>query len=172
MFLNPKSILENIKIPHGARVADFGTGAGHFAILAAERLQGGGVVYALDAFRPALQTLTREASRRSLNVHTLESDLNVHIPLKENLISLGIVANILHQLSDRKKFAEELARVIEPEGEVLVVDWAGSFKNMGPNEASVILPGQAVELFSSVGFTSGPMLPAGTHHFAFIARNS
>lgn len=164
--------MENIKIPHGARVADFGTGAGHFALLAAERLQGGGEVYALDAFRPILSTLANEASRRSLNIHTLESDLNLHIPLKDNLITLGIAANVLHQLSDRKRFVEELARVVEPSGEVLVVDWASSFKNMGPAESAALSAGEAAELFTSRGFTVGDLLPAGTHHYAFIARNA
>lgn len=172
MFLEPKSILQNVKIAHGARIADFGAGAGHYALLAAERLQGGGTVYAFDAFRPALDALKREAMRRSLSIHTLESDLNRHIPLKDNLLGLGIAVNVLHQLSNRKKFVEELARVIEPSGEVLVADWAGSFKNMGPNEGSIILPGEAVELFKSAGFTPGPLLPAGTHHFAFVARNA
>jgi ubiquinone/menaquinone biosynthesis C-methylase UbiE len=172
MFLNPKSILENVKIAHGARVADFGSGIGHFAFIAAERLAGGGVVYALDAHRPVLDTLRHEAARRSLDIHAIESDLNMHIPLKDNLITLGIAANILHQLSDRKRFVEELARVVEPKGEVLVVDWVSSFKNMGPAEGKTILPGEAVELFTSAGFTPGAMLPAGTHHFAFIAKNA
>lgn len=170
MFLNPKSILENVKIAHGARVADFGTGAGHFALLASERLNGGGVVYAIDAYRPLLDSLRRESARRSLSIHTIESDLNVHIPLQDNLLSLGIAANILHQLKNKKRFAEELVRVIAPSGEVLVADWVSSFKNMGPHEDAVITPSEAVALFEEVGFSVGTLLPAGTHHFAFVAR--
>ncbi len=172
MFLNPKSILENLKISHGAKVGDFGAGAGQYALLVAERLQGGGDVYALDAFRPSLDALKREAMARALSLHVLESDLNRHIPLKDNLLHVGIVANILHQLSDRKKFVEELARVIVPGGKVLVADWTSSFKNMGPAQSSIILPAEAVSLFTSAGFSAGEMLPAGTHHFAFVAKNT
>jgi ubiquinone/menaquinone biosynthesis C-methylase UbiE len=169
VFLNPKSILEKVKIPHGARVADFGAGAGHYAIAIAERLEGGGTVYAIDAHQQSLDTLSRQSTERGLGIYTLVSDLNQHIPLKDNLLTFGVAANVLHQLSDRKRFVQELARVIAPDGEVLVVDWMSSFNNMGPTKDAVITPAEAADLFRSHGFTVGEVLPAGTHHFAFIA---
>jgi ubiquinone/menaquinone biosynthesis C-methylase UbiE len=170
VFLNPKNILNSVKIPHGARVADFGTGAGHYALAVAERLRDGGVVYALDAFRPALQTLSKEAMRRGLSLYTLHSDLNVHIPFRDNLLKFGIVANLLHQLSNKEQFARELARVIEPGGQALVVDWAASFRNMGPTAEHAVAPGDAGRILKNAGFTIGDVLPAGTHHYAFLAR--
>lgn len=171
MFLNPTSVLGHLPFSQHGRVGDFGAGAGHFAFAAAERLGREGSVYAFEAFTPAVESLSREAERRNLRIHALTADLNAHIPLRDNLLHAGIVVNTLHQLSDRERFVGELARVIEPAGKVLVVDWPSSFKNMGPHPEAVVAPGDAARLFRSAGFSISPMLPAGTHHYAFIAEN-
>lgn len=172
MFLSPIQILRSLPLPPKAKVGDFGTGAGHYALALAERIGLGGAVYAIDALGPGFDSLKREAARHHASFYTLESDLNEHIPLRNGLLNAAVVSNILHQVSERKYFVSELARVIAPGGAALVVDWAGSFKNMGPPESAVLSPGEAAELFKSAGFKTGDMLPAGTHHFAFIATRT
>ncbi len=162
--------MEHLPFTKRDRVGDFGAGAGHFTFAAAERLNDEGRLYAFEAFAPAVDSLSREAERRNVRLHALSADLNSHIPIRDNLLSVGIVANTLHQLKNREQFVKELARVIEPKGKVLVVDWASSFKNMGPHADAVIIPGDAARLFRSFGFSLSPMLPAGTHHYAFIAE--
>jgi len=169
VFLSPIQVLRSLPLPLKAKVGDFGTGAGHYALALAERVGLGGAVYAIDAFGPGFDSLRREAARHHAAFYTLESDLNKHIPLKSGLLDAAVVSNILHQVSERKHFVSELARVIAPGGSALVVDWLGSFRNMGPPERSVLSPGEAAELFTSAGFAAGSMLPAGTHHFAFVA---
>ena len=172
MFLNPASVLEHLPFARNASVGDFGAGAGHFTFAAAKRLDGRGLVYALEAFSPSVDAISNEANRRGARVHALTADLNTHIPLRDNLLSAGIVANTLHHIKNREQFVKELARVIQPKGKVLVVDWASSFKNMGPHEDAVVLPADAAYLFRVAGFTMSPMLPAGTHHYAFLAENA
>lgn len=172
MFLDPQSVLEHLPFARHSSVGDFGAGAGHFTFAAAKRLEGRGLVYALEPFTPLVDAISSEALRRGVRVHALSADLDTHIPLRDNLLSAGIVANTLHQLKNRQQFVKELARVIEPKGKVLVVDWVSSFRNMGPHEDAVVLPGDAVNLFRGAGFSVSPMLPAGTHHYAFIADNA
>lgn len=172
MFLNPKNILDHVSVPTGAKVGDFGTGSGHFALSILERTGGDVTLYALDAFVPALERLDRVARKKhGARVYTLESDLNRHIPLQDNLLHLAIVGNVLHALRERERFVLELTRVLSPGGRALVVDWVASFKNMGPTLESAVTPAEAVRLFRSAGFTTGEMLPAGTHHYAFIATS-
>lgn len=172
MFLSPTQILKELPLPSRARVGDFGAGSGQYALALAERLGPEGTIYALDAFGPNLDSMRGQAEKYGSSFYTLESDLNRHIPLKTNLLNAAIIANTLHQLTDRERFVSELARVLEPGGKALVVDWAGSFKNIGPPEKSVMTPGEAVALFRSAGFVTGEMLPAGTHHFAFVATST
>jgi ubiquinone/menaquinone biosynthesis C-methylase UbiE len=164
-------VLPALAIPAKPRIGDFGAGQGHYSFALAERLGHGGTIYAFDAFEPNLDALKRGGSAYGSRFFAVRSDLNRHIPLKTNLLNAGIVANLLHQLSDKEQFIAELARVLEPGSEVLVVDWLGSFKNMGPPQEAILAPGEVARLFESAGFSAGPMLPAGTHHFAFVATS-
>ncbi len=169
VFLDPADILKHVHLPSYKRVGDFGTGSGQYALAAAEALGTEGAVYALEAFGPLLEKVRRAALPYGGRFYALQSDLNEPLPLRDNLLNLAIVANTLHALTERKRFLSELRRVLAPEGRVLFVDWASSFRNMGPTNEAAISPGEAVRLFTDAGFTTGTMLPAGTHHYAFIA---
>ncbi len=170
MFASPNVILERIPIPRGGRVADFGTGSGHFAKALADRVGPGGKVYAFDAFAPTLDMVSKElAVCEGTDCFTLHADFNEELPLKNNLLQFAVVANTLHAIQNRSRFLSELSRVIEPLGRVLCVDWSASFKNMGPRTEDALTPSEAVRLFKSQGFSTGPMLPAGSHHYAFLA---
>lgn len=171
MFLNPKEVLSHISVPYGAKVGDFGTGAGHYALHIIDRVGPHATVYALDTFAPALSKVEKSARRRGAKIYTVESDFNRHIPLRDDLLQLAILGNILHQVRERERFVLELMRVLSPGGRALVVDWAASFKNMGPVDEAVITPAEAVRLFRGAGFETGNMLPAGTHHYAFVATS-
>ena len=172
VFLTPKEVLDHISVPYGAKVGDFGTGAGHYALGIIDRVGSGATVYALDAFPPALSRVEKLAQKRGVKIYTVESDFNRHIPLQDNLLHLAILGNVLHQIRERERFVLELLRVLSPGGRTLIVDWASSFKNMGPTDDMVITPSEAVRLFRSAGFDTGEMLPAGTHHYAFVATKS
>lgn len=169
MFLSPQEILRHVVIPSSSRVADFGTGKGYFGLEIARRLGTEATVYVFDPYTPSLEAVRREAKKMHAPLYALLADLNLHIPVRANLFTHAIVANTLYQLRDRARFVQELSRVVEPGGVVLVADWLGSFNNMGPMREEVLSPSDAVQLFADAGFETSGMLPAGTHHFAFRA---
>lgn len=172
VFLSPYQILKELPLPReNARVGDFGAGSGQYALALAKRFGPEGAVYAFDAFAPNLDAMQKEAGAYGSPFYTLETNLNERIPVRDNLLNAAVVANTLYGISDKPRFVSELARVLEPDASVLVVEWAGSFRNMGPTEEQIIAPGEAAKLFTSAGFSVEEMLPAGTHHFAFIATN-
>jgi len=162
-------MIRHLPVTAHSRVGDFGAGAGHYSFALAEKLGTEGVIYAFDAFLPALDAIHRAGERYPAEFHALQSDLNLHIPLRDNILNIAVVANLLHQLREQARFVGELARVLKPGGSVLVVDWMSSFRNMGPPHESVLAPGETLRLFNGAGFDTGDMLPAGTHHFAFVA---
>ncbi len=167
MFLEPKTVLKHLPLTASAKVGDFGTGAGHYALAAAERIGAEGAVYAFDAFGPSLDALLKEAERYPSPFYALRSDLNTHIPLKDDLLDAAIVANVFSQVSKRGRFAGELARVVKPGGTALVIDWVTA--RITPSSHEALTPAEAARTFRAAGFVVGEMLPAGTHHFAFLA---
>ena len=165
MFLDPFEVLSHLPLRSGSRVGDFGAGAGVYAYALAEQLPDGSV-YALEALPLHVEAMRKKNLK---NLYPLIADLNAHIPLKDALLDAAVIANTLHALRDRERFLGELARVMAPRAPVLIVDWMDSFKNMGPRGEDIVAPNDAVRLFESRGFAAGAMLPAGSHHYAFIA---
>jgi ubiquinone/menaquinone biosynthesis C-methylase UbiE len=169
VFLNPTQVLSQLTFPPKPRIGDFGAGAGHYSVALAKRYGPYAEIYAFDALPNAVDALKKEMSQYASPFYSLVSDLNERIPLAENALNAGVAANILHQLSDKERFVSELGRVLAPGSPLLVVDWARSGNFMGPPPEAVLSPSEALRLFTGAGFTEGPMLPAGTHHFAFVA---
>ncbi len=157
----------------GQRVADFGAGEGQYALLLAERVGPEGAVYALDAREESVTCVRGLCVKTEVhNVLPVQANFNTRLPLRDALLDLGLLVNTLHAVYERTQFLHELSRVLKPAGSVLVVEWAASFNNMGPHRDDAVAPGEAVRLFRAQGFSVGPMLPAGSHHYAFVAQKS
>lgn len=171
MLADPREMLKFVTVRPGYRVADFGAGSGAYTTVLLDRVGYEGRVYALDALPQALESIRRQADAAGKRCMTLTCEFESELPIKENLLDLAVVANTLHAVDPhaRQRFVSELARVVAPGGQALVVDWAGSFNNMGPHRTLVLTPADAVRLFRSAGFVTGDMLPAGTHQYAFVA---
>ena len=173
MFLSPLQVIEYARVRPGMNVADFGSGRGEYTFKLYDRLQGEGSVYAFDLEPEVIETLSRDRMRKSLsNFFPLCVDLNGHVPLKDALLHCAVLSNTLHALTEREQFLHELHRIMKPKGTVLFVDWASSFNNMGPTSERVVAPGEAVRLFKAHGFEVGDMIPAGSHHYAFVATRA
>lgn len=171
MLASPSDMLTHVRFMPGMRVADFGAGAGVYSSLLLDKIGEEGQVYALDALPQSLEAIRSEALKKGKRCMTVCTEFEQELPMRDNLIDLAIVANTLHAVDPMRRpfFVSELGRVVVPGGQVLVLDWAGSFANMGPPQPLIVAPVDAVRLFRSQGFTTSTMLPAGTHHFAFVA---
>ncbi|XKT74175.1 MAG: class I SAM-dependent methyltransferase [Patescibacteria group bacterium UBA2163] len=171
MFLQPADIVKNMPLYAGMRIADFGCGCGNVSFLLADKLDESSTLYSFDIHPEQIATLTQERDRRAIEyMFPMRADLNTHIPLRDDILDAGLVSNTLHALHDRDQFLRELIRTLVPGGTVLFVDWLHSFKNMGPPENMVIDPITASTLFSNNGFVLGATIPAGTHHYGFLAK--
>lgn len=168
---DPRDMLAHVRVMPHMRIADFGAGAGAYSSVLLDRIGEEGQVYALDALPQSLDSLRRAALKKNKRCMTVCTDFENELPMRDNLIDLAIVANTLHGVDPARRphFVSELRRVVVPGGQVLVLDWAGSFDNMGPPAPLVVAPVDAVRLFRAEGFETSTMLPAGTHHYAFVA---
>ncbi len=174
MLADPREIIKFVSLMPHHSVADFGAGSGAYTDALMDRIGMEGQVYALDALPQSIEQIRRAAKKNGKNVMTICTEFETSLLFKENLLDVAVLANTLHAIDPyaRPRFLGELARVVKPKGEVLMVDWAGSFNNMGPARSMVIAPADAARLFRAAGFSVPGMLPAGTHHYAFVATNS
>jgi ubiquinone/menaquinone biosynthesis C-methylase UbiE len=175
MFLSPPKVVEKFNLWPGMKVADFGCGSGHFSSEIAKRIGRGGIVYAFDVQKEVLEALEgRLKAEELLNVETSRVDLETEnaTGLKDALVDLVLVINILFQVERKEAVAKEAFRILKPGGEVVVIDWdcppAEATSSWGPLEAQRMKKEEAEEIFKAAGFEKKIEIDVGDSHYGLI----
>lgn len=174
-FAHPEKNISQFAIVPGMRVADFGSGSGEYAFPIAKALVGSGHVFAIDIQKGLLRKLKTEAQAQKLeNVEIVWADLEKHGASKiaEHSVDLVLISNLLFQLEDKRTPLREAARILKASGKLAIIDWAASFRGMGPIEKQVVKKDDALALAKSAGFALEREFPAGHHHYGLLFRKS
>ena len=134
-FMNPDKIVGEFGIAPRMMVADFGSGAGYFTILLAQRVGVDGKVFALDIQESALDNVRVKAKAVGLeNVEMIRANLEVFggSGLKDNSQDMVLLANILFQSDKKKEIIKEAIRVLKSGGSLVVIDWKRTAGGFGP----------------------------------------
>jgi ubiquinone/menaquinone biosynthesis C-methylase UbiE len=170
MFLTPDHLVKELYLKPGDRVADLGAGAGAYTIALAREVGDMGQVYAVDVHRELLQTLAGTLEKqRLLNVEILWADIEKGIPIDAYSLDAVVMSNIFFQLGSIETALTYVAKILKPEGMLLVVDWSQSHGGIGPHADHVVNEEKAEELVLKHGFRMQKRLRAGDYHYAFIA---
>ncbi|CAN5703807.1 hypothetical protein BH11PAT2_BH11PAT2_05760 [soil metagenome] len=170
-FSDPKTNLLQLGLREGMKIADLGSGSGHYAIAAAGAVGAEGRVYAIDIQEDVLKHALDSA--HSMGLHTIESVWgNIEKPkgtkLRDHTLDAAILSNVLFQLEDKQAVVAEIKRILKPGGRVLVTDWAGAYGGLGPIEEHVVNEHAAEELFIHGGFHKLKDFRGGAHHYAIV----
>lgn len=170
-FSDPRTNVLQLGLRDGMRIADLGSGSGHYALAAAHAVGHDGKVYAVDVHEDMLHHVKDAARNQHLrNVETVWG--NIEKPggtkLREGTIDAAVLSNTLFQLEHKKAAVEEIRRILVPGGRLLVIDWAGAYGGMGPAAEHVVNEHEAEELFITGGFHKLKDFRAGAHHYAVV----
>mgnify|MGYP000479082060 CR=1 FL=1 len=172
-FLTPEHLVRELFLKPSDRVADIGSGAGVYTIALAQEVGITGQVYAVDVHREALHTLAGTLDKRGIvNVEMIWADAEVAIPIDAYSLDALVLSNVLFQFKHIDKALSMVAKLIKPEGQLLVVDWSDSHGGIGPHQSHVVQEEQAINLVQKHGFRILKRLPAGDYHYAFVAISS
>jgi len=170
-FSEPRENVMHLALREGMKVADFGTGTGHYARTAAAIVGREGRVYAIDVQEDVLKHAELNMGRHGHGVVEYvwgNIEKRAGTKLRDASIDAVILANVLFQVEDRAGLIEEIRRVLKQGGKILVVDWAGSYSGMGPASEQVVTERTAEELFINAGFHKTEGFRAGPHHYGLI----
>ena len=104
-----------------------------------------------------------------MNVDVIWSDIEKSTPIEKYSLDAVVMSNVLFQLEDIPSALANVATILKPEGQLLVVDWSDSHKGIGPHVDHVVTEEKAEELIQKNGFRMLKRLHAGDYHYAFIA---
>lgn len=171
MFSDPEKNVPYFGLREGARVADFGAGSGVYTLAMAKRVGSTGLVYAVEVQQNLLERLAniaREAKATNIKVIWGDVDKVGGSKIRETSLDLVLIANALFQSDAKYTMALEVKRVLRPGGRVVVIDWLGSFDQLGPTPERVISLGEARPIFEQAGFKFINEFPAGANHYGLI----
>lgn len=170
MFSNPINNIKKLELSEGMKVADFGSGSGHYVMAASDIVGNSGRVYAVDIQKDLLKRIKNLAIKEGKNnIDILWGDIEQKggTKLVDNFLDAVIIANTLFQTKEKNNTVTEISRVLKPKGKLLVVDWADSFGGLGPQPDDVVVESQARRLFET-GFEFIERFDAGEHHYGLI----
>jgi len=121
----PEAMLDALKIPAGATVADVGTGAGYHAIRLARRVGPKGTVLATD-IQPEmirmLQANAREAGMTNIRP-LLCTQENTRLP--DGKVDLILMVDVYHECSEPDVVLQGLRKALRPGGRLVLVEFRG-----------------------------------------------
>ena len=113
LFFPPQKILKEVDIQPGFHLLDFGCGSGSYSIPASELVGESGMVYALDIYPLAVETVRKRAlKKRITNIETICSDCATG--LKNSTIDVVLLYDVFHILEEPNEVLAELLRILKP----------------------------------------------------------
>ena len=116
----------------GESVLDVGCGTGSLAIAAKRRVGTDGKVYAIDASPEMIARATAKAAKAEIDV-SFKNAVAEALPFPDAQFDVVLSTLMLHHLPHkvRQQCVREIRRVLEPQGRVLVVDFAHAQSRSG-----------------------------------------
>lgn len=168
-----KNVLEFGFLP-GQKVADMGSGAGHYTIPLSRALGSEGEVYAIDKNEPALirlKNLVQSESRGNVEIilGDIGEDKGTH--LRNGLVDGVVFSNIFLRLDDKKGALLEAWRILKPGGKMCIVEWSDEAPfsvSHNKTKKNLITKAKVEETLKSIGFVALREFDAGEHHYGLI----
>lgn len=118
-------IVRTLSLKPGQRIADVGSGGGHFSLLFAGLVGREGKVYAVDTDRELLEFVKSDAKKKGFN--NIENVLaeEDRFPVREENLDLVFLRNVYHHLPDRVNYFRDMASSLKTGARVAAIDYDG-----------------------------------------------
>lgn len=167
-FLNPYVVVDEFGLKPGIRVADFGSGSGHFTISMSRIVGKNGIVSAIDIRDSALEVLSSHVKLDGLRQvklikGNLEKENGSHLKIASQ--DLVLCSNILHQSDKPFSILQEAYRVLKLGGKLIIIGWQRQ-SIFGPKQK--ISKEEAQKLAKDAGFKLERELSPLISHYGFV----
>ena len=168
--MNPDLVVGELGIAQGMNIGDFGSGAGHLAILIAQKI-GEGKLYAIDILEDKLESVRVRAKASGVeNIQTIRANLEVlgSTGLQDNSQDMVLLINILFQSQKKQEILKEALRVLTPKGRLAVVEWQKGAGGFGPPDELRTSESELYSLIEQLGFAKDRSLNVGQFHYGSL----
>ncbi|BBB89657.1 MAG TPA: methyltransferase domain-containing protein [Methylomusa anaerophila] len=169
-LLPPAETLRRLGLKAGDSMADIGCGIGYFTLPAAQIVGSQGKIYALDIMAAMIEeTKSKVRENRLTNVELLQVKENDFM-LADQTVQYAFACLVAHEAEDLSAFFRETARILEPAGRVVIIEWNKQHSMMGPPLEHRLDNGDVAALLRQCGFTNIQQMAVNAEMYAVIAE--
>lgn len=172
-FIDPDPLIAQLGVKSGAKVADFGAGAGFFTTPLAKAAGKKGVVYAVDINPNNLSIIRGKAKHDGLEDRielvqgNVESGRGVNI--KAGTLDLVVLSSVLSQFEEKTAVIETAEKLLSPRGKLAIFEWHQRGMLLGPPPRARIAKETVINLlFEGNQWRIDSDLDAGFYHYCLI----
>lgn len=174
-FIRPDDFWRTLGLRGGQVVVHLGCGAGFYIIPAAKIVGREGQVIGVDILADMLSEVASKAKRESLSkiVKTVRANVENErgSTLPDGLADWVLVANVLHQ-SDPVKILAEAARIVKPNGSIVVIDWDTAATPFGPPSEHRLSETQAQHLVAQAKLVIKHRFTPSPYHYGLVLQHA
>jgi len=170
-FLRPESILPQLPIKRGFKVADLGAGSGYFTVLMAQLVGSEGKIFAIDVLSEALEAIRSRAKLMGVaNIETKRANLEIvgSTGLQDDSVDMVLIANILFQSQKKNEILKEAVRLLKAGGFLVLIDWQKDAAFVPKGSSWPLSQQEAQQLGESVNLKLKKEFDAGSYHWGLI----
>ncbi|MDR3559445.1 MAG: methyltransferase domain-containing protein [Candidatus Pacebacteria bacterium] len=174
-FINPDSLIAELGIAKGMKVAHFGCSTGHFTFAAARAVGENGEVEAFDVLEQKIDLVRGQARIFGLNnVIARLANLEERDGSKLAAESMDwvLMINILYQNDKKSRIIGEAKRILKPDGHILLVEWGAGDLLLGPEKNSRASREELIKIIRKHGLGIAKEIEAGQLHWGMILVKS
>jgi SAM-dependent methyltransferase len=119
----PNAVLDSLRIPEGATVADVGAGAGYFTWRLARRVGNKGEVFAVEIQPKMLDLIAADLKERNIANVELVLGRENDPRLPEGAVDLVFIANAYHEFAEPEAMLTAIRRSLKPDGRAVVLEY-------------------------------------------------
>ncbi len=150
-YQKPTEVLAALGLEAGDVVADVGSGSGYFTLRVARQVGDTGRVYGIDVDPELVRHLNRRVRDAGLrNVHVLLADPDD--PLLPEPVDCFLIVDTWHHIADQAKYLGLMRTLLEPGGQVVMIDFHKRELPLGPPLAMKIAREDLIAQMQGAGF--------------------
>ncbi len=155
---------------------DIASGIGRYTLAAADIINGGGEIIAIDLWQEGIEQLRQQLAARGIaNARTVVGDVGKSIPVEDGSIDVALMATVLHDLIQVKAgdgALREAARVLKNNGTLAIIEFHKIDGPPGPPIAVRLSPAELAALVTPFGFAARETVDVGPYNYITTFRRS
>lgn len=152
VYQKPNEVVAALALKPGEIIADIGAGSGYFALRLAPHVGANGHVYAVDVSPDMIRRMNQRIREAKLfNVSTILAAPDD--PLLPRPVNRFLFVNVWHHIHDRPAYLGLMKRLLEPGGQIVMIDFHKKELPVGPPAAMKIAREDLIAEMKKGGFT-------------------